>query len=252
MKEYIISKFVQGYKIIANKSYILKLNRDELNLVKVCKKYNFGTTTEYNLLQFFNSYKKIYKNQVQGSFVECGVWKGIYLVFIQKLNEYYNLNNRKIYGYDTFEGNPRPLEKNDDINVDKYGNSLIKEYDYKKMDDNTSGWNNASLDNVQENFNQNTQPNNNLILIKGKVEDTLLDQKNLPEKIAILKLDTNFYESFKIELEILAPKVQKNGIIIIDNYYSYKGIQKATDEYLQKNKLKVEFNRISRNAIIYI
>ena len=74
------------------------------------------------------------------------------------------------------------------------------------MDDNTSGWNNASLDNVQENFNQNTQPNNNLILIKGKVEDTLLDEKNLPEKIAILKLDTNFYESFKIELEIFFSK----------------------------------------------
>ena len=62
MKEYIISKFVQGYKIIANKSYVLKLNRDELNLVKVCKKYNFDTTTEYNLLKFFNLYKKIYKN----------------------------------------------------------------------------------------------------------------------------------------------------------------------------------------------
>ena len=58
-------------------------------------------------------------------------------------------------------------------------------------------------------FYKNTKSNKNLELIKGKVENTLLIKKNLPDKISVLKIDTCLYESTKVILEILSPRVEK-------------------------------------------
>ena len=76
-------------------------------------------------------------------------------------------------------------------------------------------------------------PIHNTNLIKGKVEDTLLNDKNIPEKISILRLDTDFYDSTKVELERLFPRLEKNGILIIDDYGNFKGARKAVDEYFK-------------------
>ena len=77
---------------------------------------------------------------------------------------------------------------------------------------------------------------NNLKLIKGKVEDTLKVEINIPSEISILRLDTDFYESTKIELEILYPLSILGGILIIDDYGHWKGARKAVDEYFKENK----------------
>lgn len=67
--------------------------------------------------------------------------------------------------------------------------------------------------------------------IKGKVEDTLRDERNLPEKIAVLRLDTDWYESTKVELEVLYPRLRPGGVLIIDDYGYWQGARKAVDEY---------------------
>ena len=170
------------------------------------------------------------------------------MVLFQKIIEFFNLKNIKIYGYDTFEGTPRPGS----IDKDKYGKVLMHQYENNKIDENTSGWNNTSLEVVQSNFYNNTKSNNNLELIKGKVEDTLLDEKNIPEKISLLKLDTNLYESTKIQLEILFPRVKKGGIIIVDNYFNYNGIKKATDEYFAKKKYLIKYFPITARAVVFL
>ena len=72
------------------------------------------------------------------------------------------------------------------------------------------------------------------------MEETL--KKHKPEKISILRLDTDWYSSTKKELEILYPKLAKNGVIIIDDYGHWQGCRKACDEYF-KNK-KILFHRI--------
>jgi hypothetical protein len=65
--------------------------------------------------------------------------------------------------------------------------------------------------------------------IKGKVEDTLR-LNNIPSKIALLRLDTDFYESTKVELEVLLPKLTTRGILIIDDYGAWAGVRKAFNE----------------------
>jgi len=224
---YIKSKLSQLLIIIYVFFYRIKANTAERKIVDICKKLQFSTTTEIHLWHFLSIFKKIDNKKIMGDFIECGVWKGIYLVFFQKLIEYNNLENCNIYAFDTYEGMPEPTSS-DLINT---GKSMIERFKDSKLGKNTSSWNNASLDEVKENYLQNTLLNKNLIQIKGMVETTLLEKKNIPEKISILKLDTNLYEGTKIELEVLFPKVQSGGFIIIDNYTNYKGIQKAVDEY---------------------
>jgi hypothetical protein len=97
-----------------------------------------------------------------------------------------------------------------------------------------SDWCYSSHDEVIKNISENTKIDN-IFLIKGNVEQTLLEEKNLPEKISILRLDTDWYASTKIELEVLYNKLVKGGILIIDDYGHWQGARKAVDEYF-KNK----------------
>ena len=88
--------------------------------------------------------------------------------------------------------------------------------------------------------------------VKGDVCETLLDGRNVPKQIAILRLDTDWYESTKHELLHLYPKLEINGILIIDDYGVWKGCQKAVDEYFSERKIKIFLSRIDfscRSAI---
>ena len=91
----------------------------------------------------------------------------------------------------------------------------------------------SSLEEVKMNIklSSGNKSLDNINLIEGKVEDTLKISKNLPEKISILRLDTDWYESTKIELEVLFPKLSKGGILIIDDYGQWKSSRKAVDEF---------------------
>ena len=64
----------------------------------------------------------------------------------------------------------------------------------------------------------------------------MLNKDNLPEKISLLRLDTDFYNSTKIELEILYPKLINDGFLIIDDYGHWKGSRKAVDDYFNNKK----------------
>ena len=252
MIENTVEKIYTLYKKIYVKIAFILINKNLLNIIKqISEKELIRTTTEYNILQFIKSYQKILKNNAIASFVECGVWKGTYLIIIKKLNENYKLN-LPVYGYDTFEGTPKPKKENIKLNIDLYGNPLDDLYEKRKLNNNKSGWNYMSEQEVRQNIKDNLENADNIILVKGNIEDTLNYEENLPKEISILKIDTVLYESYKVSFDKLAPRIVKNGIIICDNYFTYPGVKKATDEFLLNKNLKVEFNRFSRNAIIYL
>jgi len=92
----------------------------------------------------------------------------------------------------------------------------------------------ASIDLVKNNLIENNSKN--VKLIKGDVAQTLQNPSNLPEKIAILRLDTDWYDSTKIELEILYPLLEPGGVLIIDDYGHFEGARKAIDEYFKTEK----------------
>ena len=135
-----------------------------------------------------------------------------------------------------------------DIKVD--GTVATIKFDKLKDGENFSNWDNCSIDEVKNNFIKNRLNPNEINFIKGKVENTLLDGNNLPKKISILRLDTDFYESTKIELEILYPLLSKNGVLIIDDYGCWEGARKAVDEYFSNSKIWLNFIDHSSRVII--
>ena len=91
-------------------------------------------------------------------------------------------------------------------------------------------------------------PENNIIYVKGKVEETI--PKIIPSKIALLRLDTDWYESTKHELNHLYPILSKNGVLIIDDYGYWAGAKRAVDEYFFDEQILL--NRIDSDARIGI
>jgi len=223
VNEKFLNKF--GYKIckLSVDESVEEMTSEENQIITKCLKYSM--TTKMRMWALINSINYVLNKNIQGDFVECGVWKGGNLILYSLLNQKKNLN-RKIHGYDTFEGMPLPGRY--DFKYD--GRSAVDLYHQRTKSNN--GWCKSTLDEVEENILKEC-PDNKINLIKGTVEETLLIEKNIPQKISILRLDTDFYESTKIELEVLFPRLETGGVLIIDDYGNYKGARKAVDEYFK-------------------
>jgi len=220
----------------------VEATKEEKEIIKLSDKYSMtGSIRMWALLQ---AVKKVIKNKIEGDIVECGVWKGGNLILCQK---YLNLQNVsiKIHGFDNFEGMVKPKE----IDADYRNVPASEMHSLFKKDKNKNSWAYCSLEDVNKNINE-TVPKHNIKLIKGIVEKTLLEPKNLPDKISILRLDTDFYESTKIELEILYPKLVSGGFLIIDDYGHFKGCRKAVDEYFKDDLPYLHYVDYSCRVII--
>ena len=127
--------------------------------------------------------------------------------------------------------------------VDYLGNEaldLMRESDRNQSD---SIWCNAALDEVKLNMASTNYPNEVVNYVVGPVEETL-DDEHLPETIALLRLDTDWYESTKKELEVLFPRLSDGGVLIIDDYGHWNGCRKAVDEYFEQRNIHMLLNRI--------
>ena len=227
---------------------IVEATKDEVKLLEMSSKYSMT-----NLLKrwsLINSIKHIKNEKIEGDFVECGVWKGGNLIIYDYLNEKYQLG-KKIYAYDTYAGMSEPsvYDKNF-LDID-----AKNEWNKSKKTENINLSFNcySSIQEVKNNVENNSQNKNslkNFKFIEGKVEETLKIKDNLPSKISILRLDTDWYESTKAELEILFPRLSKNGILIIDDYGHWKGARKAVDEYFFDKNVTIHFVDFSCRMII--
>lgn len=217
--------------LLKKQSIIAEATNEENLIMDVCSKYSMNP--KIRMWALIQSIKYLVKNEIFGDIVETGVFKGGNLILIKKILDLYNPNSMiKIYGYDTFEGMTKPGKNDKDI----FGENPLNFWT-KNANKNYNSWCYSSIEEVKKNFNIETSNNTfSLKLIKGKVEETLLKKENLPEKISLLRLDTDWYESSKIELEILYPRLVKGGVLIIDDYGHWQGVKKSVDEYfLNKN-----------------
>ncbi len=186
----------------------------------------------------------IFKNNIDGVLVECGVDSGKFELL--RIKELQRLNmSRDIYMFDTFNGLTEPGE-NDRTCSDAILYSMSKDEVYNTwksniVNDNTNNWCYTSLECVKQSLNTTKYPENHLHYIVGDVLKTLQDKANIPEKIAVLRLDTDWYESSKIELEKLYDNVVKGGLIIFDDYYHWDGQRKAVDEFFEKLNITYDF-----------
>jgi len=254
-----IASFINltGYDIRKIKSHTIPKDFDN-DLLEIYQKVKDLTTAPpARVMALIQSVQYIEDNNIEGDYVECGVYMGGgALIIALTMEKFYPNSNRKIWLYDTFSGMPMPSEYDIKYKFNSSRNSYNKIQAIDKVNrynitDDSSDWVNCPLDNVQNNIFSNTTYNhNNFKFIEGKIEDTI--PLHTPNKIALLRLDTDFYESTKHELLHLYPKLEINGILIIDDYGVWKGCKKAVDEYFSERKIKIFLSRIdfsSRSAI---
>jgi len=236
---------LMGYQITKISNSDPVIDKDEIfrRIYDRCKKYTM--TSKERMYALYKSVEYIIKNNILGDFVECGVWRGGSTMLIAYTLLELNITNRKIYLYDTFEGMTRPTDSDHRVANNKVRASDKWKKEQKKDHNN---WCYASLSEVKNNMGLTKYPRNNIVFTKGKVEETI--PKTIPSKIAILRLDTDWYESTKHELIHLFPILLQNGVLIIDDYGYWAGSKKAVDEYFSNGQILL--NRIDNTGRIGI
>lgn len=233
-----------GYRIV-KKSYLTDVIIDNdkrfMKIYDKCK--DFTMTSRERMYALYKAVEYVIKADIPGDFVECGVWKGGSSMLIALTLLELRSTNRKIYLYDTFEGMTKPCE--DEFYLEKKTLKAIKIWKQNYMGG-INEWCYASLSEVEDNMYSTEYPRENLVFIKGKVEETI--PKIMPLGISILRLDTDWYESTKHELVHLFPLLFRGGVLIIDDYGSWSGSKRAVDEYFSNNNILL--NRIDTGGRI--
>jgi O-methyltransferase len=161
--------------------------------------------------------------KVPGAIVECGVWRGgSMMAAALALLEAGDL--RDLYLFDTFAGMTAPTAED----VDHVGDAAAGLYADSMAADHNA-WCYASLDDVRRNLLSTGYPEEKCHFVQGDVLATL-PVAAMPA-IALLRLDTDWYESTRHELTHLYPRLSRSGVLIIDDYGHWKGCRKAVDEY---------------------
>ena len=179
-------------------------------------------------------------HQIPGAIVECGVWRGGSMLNAAHTLARLGATDRELYLFDTFCGMSEPTER--DVHLRKSGAAAATILEHESRDSRT--WAIASLDDVRDGFSSVDYPDERVHFVEGKVEDTIPGQA--PEEIAILRLDTDWYESTRHELTHLYQRLAPGGVLIIDDYGTWKGSKDATDEFLTETGEPLLFVRTGR------
>lgn len=202
------------------------------------------------IVQLVRAVNYVLQNNIPGALVECGVFQGGNAVAIMRTLLGAGVTDRDLYLYDTFEGFPKPEEIDYEYFV---GPALETWKKFKKpgdSSDQSSDWLRYPLELVRERLQGLGYPVARIKLVKGLVEDTI--PATAPEQIALLRLDTDFYRSTKHELDHLYPRLQRGGVLIIDDYGALHGARVATDEFLSENRIAFLPVRIDEHVRIGI
>jgi hypothetical protein len=174
--------------------------------------------------------------RIPGDIVECGVWKGGSSMAIALSLLAAGDSARTLYLYDTFEGMPPPTDA--DRSLD--GRSAAEQLATSERD--APVWAVAGSAEVARNMAVTGYPAERLRFVEGKVEETIPGV--VPERIALLRLDTDWYESTRHEFRHLYPRLSVGGVVVIDDYGHWQGARQATDEYFAEHGIRMLLHRI--------
>ena len=213
-----------GQKLTGLQGLIPELGPGDHALLDAAK--GLSMTSPIAQWEFIQAIRTVEGRKIPGDLVECGVWRGGNLVIAGLLRKQLGFD-RQIWAYDTFAGMTPPTEADfkpgdEELDVRRKFEQLERE--------GRNDWCYASEEDVLRNFEARVGTRA-IRTVKGPVEETLREPRNLPDRIAILRLDTDFYESTKAELETLYPRLSPGGVLIVDDYGEWAGARKALDEY---------------------
>jgi predicted O-methyltransferase YrrM len=180
----------------------------------------FTMTTPERVAALCDAVRYVDANGIAGAFVECGVYRGGSAMAAALTCT----TSREFFLYDTFEGMSAPTADDARASDGRPASALL---DGAAKSDLI--WCYSGEGEVSANMRSTGYPEHLVHLVKGKVEDTIPGAA--PHAIAVLRLDTDWYESTRHELEHLYPRLTPGGVLIIDDYGYWAGARKAVDEY---------------------
>ena len=167
------------------------------------------------------------RHRIAGDFVECGTYKGGSAAIIAPRL----LEDRKLWLYDSFEGMPESSDKD---------GTAARQF---------VGEGKACVEEVRQLVRRSGAPEDRLVIRKGWFQETFSEP--LPEKVALLHCDADWYESVMLVLETFYPLVSDGGIIILDDFGYWEGCREAFYDYCHRHNLKPLVERISSDQLFW-
>jgi O-methyltransferase len=208
------------------------LNEEEQAIVEACRPYTLVSTER--LVAVMDAVTHVVRTGIPGAVVECGVWRGGSVLAALLTLQRRGSHDRDIYLYDTFEGMTEPTA----VDTSRFSGSALTAWRQAQAGGRRAWehWFNPDVfdrSKVEELLVGTGYPAARLYLVAGRVEETI--PGTAPDEIAVLRLDTDWYESTRHELEHLYPRLTPGGVLLIDDYGHWDGARRAVDEYFGRS-----------------
>jgi O-methyltransferase len=211
----------------------------------------FTMTSDERLQALIDAVRYCEQRGVAGAFAECGVWRGGSVLTMILVLQGLGVDDRDIHLFDTFEGMTAPTEEDTSpldppaletwTEAQESGERAWSELFSHEVFDEAA---------VRELLVSTGYPSERIHFARGPVEQTLPEAA--PERLALLRLDTDWYESTRHELEQLWPRLSDGGVLIVDDYGHWEGARRAVDEFFASSAAPVLLSRIDYTGRIAI
>ena len=204
----------------------------------------YTMTSPERILAAIRAVDYVVAQKIEGAIVECGVWRGGSMMAMALALLRYGEAQRALFLYDTFTGMPAPTAR--DIQLDGSAAAAL----LARSPKDTLVWGIAALEDVRRNIESTGYPMDRVRFVAGLVEHTIPNV--LPDAIAILRLDTDWYESTRHELLHLYPRLREGGVLIVDDYGHWRGSREATDEFFDGIAPRPELHPIDYTGVLAV
>ena len=180
-------------------------------------------------------------NDIQGDFIETGVWRGGAVIYMKAILNILNIKDRAIWVADSFEGLPStdamkfPKQSRNALFIERFADNLE-----------------ATLEEVKANFERLGLLDDQIKFLKGWFKDTLPIAPI--KKLALLRLDGDYYESTMDSLINLYHKVSPGGVVIVDDYgeFTWTYCKEAVDEFRLENKITSPLVNVDGTCVYWL
>ena len=173
---------------------------------------------------------------VPGDLVECGVWRGGASILMRAVLAAYGDETRRVWLADSFAGVPPPdtahYKQDKGINLYRAAGVLA-----------------VSEEQVRANFERYGLLDDRVRFLPGWFKDTLQDAPI--DRISLLRLDGDLYESTIQALDALYPRLSAGGFCIVDDYHPIKACEQAVTDYREAHGISAEIVEIDGSGVLW-
>ena len=205
-------------------------------LIALCERVRpYTLTSPERIVALRDAVRHLVRADIPGDIVECGVWRGGSMMVVALTLVELGVVDRDLHLFDTFTHMPFPGVED----VDLFGQPAAEVYDEASA---AEAFRYLTLDEVKAALAGTGYPVERMHFVPGLVEDTI--PAAAPERIALCRLDTDWYRSTAHEMEHLFPRIVPGGVLIVDDYGHFMGAKQAVDEHFAAHGPEVLLHRI--------